>query len=100
LNEDNAIALIINEKDNVAVIFDAISAGEKIRTIHHSGEQENYSIVNDIPYGHKFAIRPIQKGELIIKYGENIGVASNDINVGEHVHVHNLESLRARGDWK
>ena len=34
-----------------------------------------------------------------MKYGEEIGMASSDIQKGEHVHIHNLESMRARGDW-
>ena len=46
------------------------------------------------------ALKPIHKGELIIKYGEEIGMASADIVKGEYVHVHNLESMRGRGDWE
>ncbi|MEL7569849.1 MAG: UxaA family hydrolase, partial [Eubacteriaceae bacterium] len=53
---------------------------------------------NDIPYGHKVAVIAINKGELINKYGEEIGIASKDITPGEHVHVHNLDSMRGRGD--
>ena len=32
------------------------------------------------------------------KYGEVIGAATRDIRVGEHVHVHNVEGKRGRGD--
>ncbi|RLG06284.1 MAG: D-galactarate dehydratase, partial [Thaumarchaeota archaeon] len=55
---------------------------------------------SDIPFGHKLAIREIPRGEEIIKYGEVIGRATRDIEIGEHVHVHNVESLRGRGDLK
>ncbi|KYH41673.1 MAG: flagellar protein FlgA [Candidatus Bathyarchaeota archaeon B26-2] len=48
----------------------------------------------DIPYGHKVAIRDIERGSKIIKYGEVIGVATEDIAVGSHVHIHNIKSLR------
>ena len=41
-----------------------------------------------------------KKGEPIIKYGEEIGVATADIDTGAYVHVHNLDSQRARGDLK
>jgi altronate dehydratase small subunit len=51
-----------------------------------------------IRFGHKFAIRAIGRGEAIIKYGEPIGLATQDIAAGRHVHVHNLESTRGRGD--
>ena len=40
----------------------------------------------------------IDSGENIIKYGEIIGKASKPIKTGEHVHVHNIESTRGRGD--
>jgi len=37
-------------------------------------------------------------GEPVIKYGEVIGRATKDIGEGTHAHVHNIESLRGRGD--
>lgn len=46
--------------------------------------------------GHKYAIRNIQKGEEIIKYGQPIGIAQGDIKIGEHVHSHNMKT--ALGD--
>jgi altronate dehydratase small subunit len=56
------------------------------------------SVVERIPFGHKFAVRDIGKGELVLKYGEPIGVATMDIGAGSYVHVHNVESSRGRGD--
>jgi altronate dehydratase small subunit len=47
-----------------------------------------------IPFGHKVAIRPIASGEHVLKYGASIGVAVADIHPGDHVHVHNLRSVR------
>ncbi len=46
----------------------------------------------NIADGHKYAIKPIQKGENIIKYGQPIGHALLDISVGEHVHTHNVKT--------
>ena len=40
--------------------------------------------------GHKYAVRPVARGENVIKYGMPIGHATADIAVGEHVHVHNV----------
>ena len=54
----------------------------------------------DVKFGHKFAIKDIKKGEHVIKYNESIGTATKDIFTGEHVHVHNVESDRGRGDKK
>jgi altronate dehydratase large subunit len=51
-----------------------------------------------IPFGHKFARGPIPAGGIIFKYGQPVGRALVEIAAGEHVHVHNIESLRGRGD--
>ena len=63
--------VIINEKDNVSV----------------------YLVETDgIPAGHKVALCDITKGEFVIKYGQIIGRATQDIKKGEWVHSHNLKS--------
>ena len=51
-----------------------------------------------ILFGHKLAVTEIGQGEHILKYGEVIGRATQAIPVGCHAHVHNIESLRGRGD--
>ena len=48
----------------------------------------------DIPLGHKIALRDIKEGEKVKEYGEIIGRATKDISKGSHVHVHNIRSLR------
>lgn len=63
--------IIINEKDNVGITLTG---------------------VNDIPAGHKVALKDINKGEFVIKYGEVIGRASKDIKKGDWVHTDNLKS--------
>ena len=35
----------------------------------------------------------------VTKYGEEIGIATTEITAGEHVHIHNIDSIRGRGDW-
>ena len=42
--------------------------------------------------GHKYAVRPIKKGDKVIKYGQVIGIATEDIGVGGHVHSHNMRT--------
>ena len=49
-----------------------------------------------IPAGHKKAIKPIKKGEKVIKYGNPIGVATADIAEGEWVHTHNVREMSVR----
>lgn len=90
-------AIMIKEKDNVATALRDIRTGETISV--GIGEQtKEISIINTIPYGHKFAIKDISKGENILKYGEIMGRATQDIAVGAHAHIQNIESLRGRGD--
>lgn len=90
-------AIIVDEKDNVASALANLSRGEDVE-VSIGLITYKIKLVSDIPFGHKFALKRIGKGEFVIKYGEVIGRATKDIEVGEHVHVHNVESLRARGD--
>ncbi|NPV69323.1 MAG: UxaA family hydrolase [Firmicutes bacterium] len=92
-------AVVIDPRDNVATGTVELKKGQKVSmfvgdTVHEVVVQ------NDIPFGHKLAIKDIAKGEHVVKYGESIGKATRDIKVGEHVHVHNVESERGRGDLK
>lgn len=93
------IALQCNEADNVAVVFsEEAKAGSTVTVKDKAGRSSEMTLRTDIPFGHKFALRMIKAGEHVLKYGESLGVASADISAGEHVHVHNLESERGRGD--
>ena len=96
---ENCLALKVTDKDNVATIFaDGVTDGTTVDVRDKKGNSEPVTVIGDVPYGHKIAVRDIKKGELIIKYGEEIGAATKDIAKGEYVHVHNLEALRGRGD--
>ena len=90
-------AIVINEKDNVATALRDIRTGETI-SVGLGDQTKKILIINTIPYGHKFAIKDISKGENIFKYGEVMGRATQDIAVGVHAHIQNIESLRGRGD--
>jgi len=90
-------AIMINEKDNVATLLADVDKNDMIQVMV-GGSLKEVRMEGKIQFGHKFAIREINKGENVIKYGEHIGQATQDIEEGQHVHVHNVESLRARGD--
>ena len=95
------LALKVNDLDNVATIFaNGITDGTIIEVRDKKGNSENVKVIGDVPYGHKIAVKDIKKDEIITKYGEEIGIATADIKVGEYVHVHNLDSMRGHGDWK
>ena len=94
------IALKVTDLDNVATIFaNGITDGTEVEVRDKKGNAEIVKVIGDVPYGHKIAVKDIKKGELIMKYGEEIGIATKDIVKGEYVHVHNLDSMRGRGDW-
>lgn len=87
----NVNAMIIDGKDNVAVAIEPIAAGDTV-TYLVQGKPVSLKAAQDITIYHKLATRPIAKGEPVVKYGEHIGVATEDIPVGAHVHVHNVVS--------
>ena len=88
-------ALILNPKDNVAVALKNIKKGEEV-SIQLGNKHIVIKAQDDIPFGHKIAIKRIAKGKYVIKYGEIIGIAVRDIEIGCHVHIHNVKSLRGR----
>jgi altronate dehydratase small subunit len=90
-------ALVMNAADNVATALEEIDPQTEI-TLQIKDEKIVIRVAEKIRFGHKFAIRAIPRGEFIVKYGEPIGVATENIVAGRHVHVHNLESARGRGD--
>ena len=76
---------------------------EPIHTGDHvgcNGERSDLEVIalDPIAYGHKIALMDIAEGDTVLKYGLSIGTASCDIKEGEHVHAHNVESNRGRGD--
>jgi altronate dehydratase len=85
--------LVVSAGDNVATALEPLDAGREVR----AGDSA-IVVVDAIPRGHKIALRPIRGGDPVVKYGSAIGVASQDILAGAHVHVHNLASVRGRGD--
>ncbi|MCC2257892.1 UxaA family hydrolase [Intestinimonas aquisgranensis] len=96
---EQKLALHVNDKDNVATIFaNGIHSGDEVVIKDKKGSTETVQVLGNVPYGHKIATCDIPKGAQIIKYGEEIGVATRDIQKGEYVHVHNLDSMRGRGD--
>ncbi len=90
-------AIAIKAKDNVATAIRDI-APEAAANVGVEEEVLTVTVTQAIPLGHKLALRRIRQGEDILKYGTVIGRATREIETGEHVHVHNVESTRGRGD--
>ena len=77
----------IHNNDSVAVAVEPLKAGETVTV-----NEEQITLLNDIPAGHKFALKDIAQKENIIKYAYPIGHAKVDIKKGEHIHTHNTKS--------
>ncbi|UOF90304.1 altronate dehydratase family protein [Fodinisporobacter ferrooxydans] len=77
----------IHPSDNVFVALRDVSMGENI----HFNNVE-IEVLENIPKGHKMAIREIPNGEDVIKYGYSIGKSLQRIMPGSWVHVQNLKS--------
>ena len=78
--------LIISPADNVAVALEPIPAGEEV-----IGAGISLIARADIPKNHKVAIAAIAANQPVLKYGEPIGLARNDIAPGDWVHTQNLK---------
>ena len=81
----------------------ALGAVLELQAVDHGGEicavfNLDCVAVEQVPFGHKIALKPISAGQAVIKYSKNIGLAAVDIEQGSCVHTHNIESQRGRGD--
>lgn len=93
-------AIVLDATDTVATAIADLPEGGSVRAVLPDGGFETFRVGPAIPFGHKFAIKAVPSGQPAIKYGERIGLMNAPVEVGDHVHVHNLESERGRGDLK
>jgi len=92
-------AILMNKDDNVATVLKSVKKGEMIAVISTDNKViKNKEAVKEIATGHKIAVNSINKGETVIKYGESIGIATDRIDQGTHVHIHNVRSKVKYGD--
>lgn len=83
----------LHDLDNVGTVMREVQAGSIVH-IHAPNRSYSLQIVEFIPEGHKVSLNSMSIGQKIIKYGHCIGITSQDIGVGQHVHLHNLSSVR------
>ena len=80
--------ILLHPNDNVAVALCDLKAGQEVRL----SDGRVLTLLEDVDFGHKVALRAIATGEKVLKYGLPIGSATRDIAAGEHVHVQNMKS--------
>src|SRR5713226_7296312 len=88
------LSIHLRPEDNVAVAARHLLPGTEIS---HNGAVLVSS--TRIAMGHKIAVRDIQAGQAVYKYGQIIGFASQDIEAGAHVHVHNVRADAFERDY-
>jgi altronate hydrolase len=88
------LAVQLRSEDNIAVAARHLQKGLELE---HCGK--TFQLTGRVGMGHKFALAPIAKGQAIHKFGQIIGFASQDIEAGDHVHVHNVAADAFERDY-
>lgn len=88
--------VVHDDGDSVGVVvIEGVEAGQKLTGwIMDQNKTIEFEVKNDIPIGHKLAIRDLAVDDSVIKYGEDIGRVVSAIKRGEHLHVHNVKTKR------
>jgi len=83
-------------QDSVAVVVvEGIKAGTTLTGLILDEDRTiTLPCVQDIPIGHKVALKDMAVGDTVIKYGVAIGKVVQPIRTGEHAHVHNFKARR------
>jgi altronate dehydratase len=88
-------AIRLHPADTVVVALYDVMTGAHIRW-QGGAQTGDVAVCEAVPLGHKISLMAMPKNSLVTKYGATIGVATQDIARGAHVHVHNIASARAR----
>jgi (2R)-sulfolactate sulfo-lyase subunit alpha len=88
--------LVHEHADNVGVVVvEDLAAGTDMLCIV-TADNSSFRLTarQDVPIGHKVALKDLAEGDTAIKYGVDIGRIAAPVKTGEHVHVHNLKTKR------
>jgi altronate hydrolase len=80
--------IVLASEDNVGVALRGIAAGEAAL----DGSGHKVDSVEDVPLGHKIALKKIREGDMIVRFGVPVGIARAPIEPGRLVHIHNVRS--------
>lgn len=88
--------LVHEDGDSVGVVVvEGVKAGQDLTGwVMAEDRTITFKVLNDIPIGHKLALKPLSVGDTVIKYGTDIGKVIAPIKQGEHLHVHNVKTKR------
>jgi len=83
-------------KDTVAVVVvEGVKAGMTLNGwIMDEDRQIQVACKQDIPIGHKVALKDMAVGDTVLKYGIDMGKVVAPVQAGQHAHVHNIKTKR------
>ena len=92
----NTDIIIHDDKDNVGVVVIDLTKKDQEYScwIMESDKTVKIQSINNIPLGHKIALKNFKVGDTILKYGHDIGKVVASIKKGDHVHVHNVKTKK------
>lgn len=77
------------------VVVEGVQAGMELNGwIIDEDRMTSVKAIQDIPIGHKIALRDMAPGETVMKYATDIGAVTAPIARGAHAHVHNIRTKR------
>ena len=98
MNENGMVPhFVVHEPgDSVGVVVvEGVNKGDKLNGWIMDGDSSvEMATLDDIPIGHKIALKDLAEGDTVIKYGTDIGKVVKPIKRGEHLHVHNVKTKR------
>lgn len=83
-------ALVLDQKDNVAVAITDLVAGDSCLVTDDVGQKFTLTVSENIPFGHKFALEDLALDAPVFKYGEEIGRMKTLLKQGGWIHSHNM----------
>ena len=95
----NTALIHLKPEDDVAIAASALAAGTTVAVGSAPGATQ-LVLGADIPAGHKVAVRPLDAGAAVRRYGQIIGFAHGSIAAGDHVHLHNLDYKEFDRDYE
>lgn len=90
-------AIQLHSNDTIATVRRVLDDAVGNCEVQLGEERRMVELIAAVPFGHKLAVVRMNEGDSVIKYGQVIGLATEDIEVGSHVHTHNVTGARDTG---
>jgi len=88
--------LVHDHQDSVGVVvIEGLEANtDMLVCVTHDNSTFRLAAHESAPIGHKIALKDLNKGDTVFKYGEDIGIMTADVKKGHHLHTQNCKTKR------